>query len=53
MIRSYVVAVEAAFEELGTEQLELFRATTDAPPVELVDAVLVRDSIPAGNPRDW
>ena len=34
-------------------QLELFRATTAPIPVEVIEATLVRDRIPAGNPRDW
>ena len=53
ILASYARAVEAAFEALGPDELELFRETTGAPPVEVVDAVLVRDEIPAGNPRDW
>lgn len=53
ILASYLRAVEAAFADLGEEQLELFRATTDAPPVEVVEGVLVDDRIPAGNPRDW
>jgi cation transport regulator ChaC len=51
LIASYVRAVEAAFEALG--ELEEFRATTDEPSVEVVEAVLVEDAIPEGNPRDW
>ena len=53
VIRSYLRTVEAAFEVLGRGQLDLFRATTAAPPVEVADATLVRDRIPEGNPRDW
>jgi hypothetical protein len=53
ILASYARAVEAAFAALGDDQLELYRATTDPPPVELVDAVLVEDHIPAGNPREW
>lgn len=53
IMATYHAAVERAFAELGAEQLELFRATTEAPPVELADGVLVRDLIPAGNPREW
>lgn len=53
VLASYVRAVEAAFAELGAEQLELYRATTDPPPVEVVEGVLVDDRIPAGNPREW
>ena len=53
VIRSYLRTVEAAFEALGRGQLDLFRATTAAPPVEVADATLVRNRIPEGNPRDW
>jgi hypothetical protein len=53
ILASYVRAVEEAFAQLGPEQLELFRATTEPPPVELVEGVLVRDRIPKGNPREW
>ena len=53
VIASYVQAGERAFARLGPGELDLFRATTPAPPVEIAEAVLVRDRIPAGNPRDW
>ena len=53
LISTYLEAVEGAFEALGPGQLELFRKTTGAPPVEVVAATLVADRIPAGNPRDW
>jgi len=53
VLASYLRAVEAAFGELGPEELKLFRETTGAPPVEVIEAVLVRDAIPPGNPRDW
>jgi hypothetical protein len=53
IMRSYLAAVEAAFDALGEGELELFRATTGPVPVEPVDGVLVRDRIPPGNPRDW
>ena len=52
-IAGYVNAVEAAFERLGTEHLELYRETTGPLPVAAVEATLVRDEIPAGNPRAW
>jgi hypothetical protein len=45
--------VQAAFGTLGADQLNLFHETTGPPPVEVVEAVLVRDEIPSGNPRDW
>jgi cation transport regulator ChaC len=53
ILASYARAVEAAFESLGPDQLELFLKTTDPRPVEVVEGVLVRDRIPAGNPREW
>ena len=53
ILAPYARAVEAAFESLGPGQLELFRETTDPHPVEVVEGVLVRDQIPAGNPREW
>jgi cation transport regulator ChaC len=53
ILATYARAVEAAFESLGPNQLELFRETTCPHPVEVIEGVLVRDQIPAGNPRDW
>lgn len=53
VIASYVRAVERAFGRLGPGGLERFRETTGDPPVEVIEATLVRDRIPAGNPRDW
>ncbi|MGH2954795.1 MAG: gamma-glutamylcyclotransferase family protein [Solirubrobacterales bacterium] len=53
IIARYLTTIEAAFAELGPGELERFRATTEPPPVDLIDAVLVRDRIPAGNPRAW
>ncbi len=53
VIANYVRTVEAAFAALGPGQLELFRATTGEPPVEVAEATLVRDRIPEGNPRGW
>jgi hypothetical protein len=53
ILASYARAVESAFAELGPEQLEAYRATTDPPPVAVVEGVLVHDRIPAGNPREW
>jgi hypothetical protein len=53
LIATYVEAVERAFGALGPGQLDLFRATTGPPPVEVVAATLVADRIPPGNPRDW
>jgi hypothetical protein len=53
ILASYARAVEAAFDSLGPGQLELYRETTDPQPVEMIEGVLVRDRIPAGNPREW
>jgi hypothetical protein len=53
LIASYLEAVESAFATLGPDQLDLFRETTGPPPVEVLEANLVADSIPPGNPRDW
>jgi len=53
IIASYVRACEAAFNELGPGAWETFLATTGAFPVPVVDARLVEDSIPEGNPRAW
>lgn len=53
IIASYARAVEAAFEFLGADQVALFRETTGTPPVEVIEAVLVRDEIRPGNPREW
>jgi cation transport regulator ChaC len=53
VIASYVATVEAAFAALGPGQLDAYRATTDPPPIDPVEATLVRDEIPEGNPREW
>jgi hypothetical protein len=53
VIATYLATVEAAFDALGPGELELFRATTTPPPVPVTEASLVRDRIPAGNPRQW
>lgn len=53
ILAPYARAVEAAFTSLGAEQLELFREATGPAPVTVIEAVLVRDEIPPGNPRDW
>ncbi len=52
ILRTYAEAVEKGFDALGPGELEHYRATTPYP-VERVDAALVVDRIPAGNPRDW
>jgi hypothetical protein len=53
IIATYPRLVEAAFAALGDGHLELYRRTTEPPPVPVVEAVLVEDRIPPGNPRDW
>jgi cation transport regulator ChaC len=53
IIASYVHACEAAFGELGPEAWEEFLATTGEFPAPVVDARLVVDEIPEGNPRTW
>ncbi len=53
ILAAYVRAVQAAFGSLGADQLDLFHETTGPPPVEVIEAVLVRDEIPHGNPRNW
>ena len=53
ILAPYVRAVEAAFGTIGAGQLDVFRETTGPTPVEVIEAVLVRDEIPPGNPRDW
>ena len=53
VLASYLRACEAAFEELGPEEAAAFASTTGPPPVPVVEARLVRDAIPPGNPRAW
>ena len=53
ILAPYLREVEAAFEALGTDQLELFRSTTGPAPVDAIEAVLIRDEIRPGNPRAW
>ena len=53
ILASYLRAVESAFKRLGNGHLARFRRTTGPPPVEAVEAELVRDRIPPGNPRRW
>jgi hypothetical protein len=53
IVANYLATIEAAFDDLGAGQLDLFRATTAAPPVDVAEATLVRDRIPEGNPRGW
>lgn len=53
ILATYARTVEAAFAALGPEQLQTYRETTGPLPVEPVEARLVRDEIPPGNPRQW
>ena len=53
VLASYVRACEAAFDELGPDELVAFGLTTEPAPVPVVEARLVRDAIPEGNPRAW
>jgi hypothetical protein len=53
ILAHYALTVQAAFAALGPEQLDLFRETTGPEPVEVVEGRLVRDAVPAGNPRSW
>jgi hypothetical protein len=38
---------------MGPGELDHYLRTTGPHPVELVEATLVVDNIPAGNPRAW
>ena len=53
VLASYLRACEAAFEELGADELVTFARTTGPVPVPVVEARLARDDIPPGNPRAW
>jgi len=53
VLAAYVRRVEAAFAELGPDQVRLYRETTESFRAEMIEAVLVRDEIPPGNPREW
>jgi hypothetical protein len=52
ILRTYAEAVETGFETLGPGELDHYRATTPYP-VHHVQADLVIDRIPEGNPRAW
>jgi len=52
ILETYASAVELGFSGLGRGELEHYRATTPYP-VERVEATLVIDRIPEGNPRLW
>jgi hypothetical protein len=53
VLATYAAAVESAFDALGHGELDRYLATTGPCPVERVAATLVKDQIPAGNPREW
>lgn len=53
ILATYARAVERAFEVLGPGELDRYRATTGPCPVQRVEATLVIDRIPEGNPRAW
>lgn len=53
ILATYATAVERAFEALGPGELEAYLATTGPYPVDRVEATLVIDRIPEGNPRAW
>ena len=53
VLASYLRACEAAFEELGAGRAGAFARTRSRRPVPVVEARLVRDEIPEGNPRAW
>jgi cation transport regulator ChaC len=53
ILATYAAAVERGFETLGHGELEHYLASTGPYPVERVEATLVMDRIPEGNPRDW
>jgi hypothetical protein len=53
ILATYAAAVERGFEALGPGELEHYLASTGPYPVERVEATLVMDRIPEGNPRDW
>jgi cation transport regulator ChaC len=53
IIAAYAGTVDRAFRALGESELERYVETTGPPPVEIVEARLLREHIPAGNPRNW
>ena len=53
ILRTYAEAVERGFEGLGPGELDHYLRTTGPYPVERVEAELVIDRIPDGNPRAW
>ena len=53
ILATYALACERAFDALGPGELERYLETTGPYPVERVDATLIRDARPEGNPRAW
>ena len=53
VLAGYLEAVEGGFDALGPGELDAFRRTTDPPAAPVIEAVLIRDEIPEGNPRGW
>jgi cation transport regulator ChaC len=53
ILATYANTVETAFAALGEDERRIYVETTGAPPVDVVEADLVRDRIPPGNPREW
>ncbi len=53
VLAPYLRTVEAAFAAVGPVELDAYRESTGSPPVPAVEAVLVHDDIPPGNPRGW
>lgn len=53
ILSTYAEAVERGFEGLGPGELDHYLRTTGPYPVERVEAELVIDRIPDGNPRAW
>ena len=53
ILASYLVAVESAFASLGPGEVRTYQDTTGPPPVEVIEARLVRARIRQGNPRGW
>ena len=53
ILAAYANTVETAFAAMGDAERTAYLATTGPPPVAVVEADLVRDDIPPGNPREW
>jgi len=50
---TYQRVLERGFNALGPSQWQLFDETTGPAPVETIEARLIEDKIPPGNPREW